>query len=871
MKDEFPFRKFERKWQERWRASRVFECSEDPDREKFYCLEMFPYPSGKLHMGHVRNYSIGDAFARYHRMKGCNVLHPMGWDAFGLPAENAAIERNVHPGDWTSQNIDTMRAQFKSFGFAIDWTREVATCHPEYYRWCQWFFLKMYERDLAYRKKSQVNWCQACRTVLANEQVENGTCWRCHQPVRMRELNGWFLRITHYAEELLNDLEMLRGSWPDRVITMQQNWIGRSEGAYVDFPLDRDTGSIRIFTTRPDTLYGATFIVLAPENPLVMKLAERSGMQAGLQAFIDKVRSVDIIERTSTGIPKEGVFTGCYAINPLTEESIPIWVSDFVLMEYGTGAIMSVPAHDQRDFEFARKYQLPIRIVIVPGGEIPDEDTMEKAYEAEGIMVNSGRFTGMPAAEGKRRIIDYLEMENMGEGAVTYRLRDWGISRQRYWGTPIPVIHCPQCGIVPVPETDLPVRLPVDIEFDWKKGGNPLADWPPFVNVRCPRCNKNARRETDTMDTFIDSSWYFARYTSARNTRSPVDPVKVDYWMPVDHYIGGIEHAVMHLLYARFFQKVMRDIGLTRVGEPFTRLLTQGMVCLEVLKCPRDGYLYPDETIQDENGSPVCAKCGQPVMVGRSEKMSKSKRNTKDPEEYLARYGADTMRLFSLFASPPERDLDWSDTGVEGAFRFLKRVWRFAQDWHEELADSANRDLHLDPEPDSSPGRIRNRVHQTVKRVTANFESRYHFNTSISACMELVNELVAIPGPHTGQEVPEPYCDVIIEAFRKLVPLLSPFAPHFAEELWSMMGNRSLLAASPWPEYDESVAFEDMIIVPIQIQGKVRARLEVPAGTSPEVLEAMARADESVGRWTRGKTIRKIIIVPDRLVNIVIS
>jgi leucyl-tRNA synthetase len=871
MRDEFPFDVYEPKWQERWASSGVFECDENPEIPKFYCLEMFPYPSGNLHMGHVRNYSIGDAFARYHLMTGANVLHPMGWDAFGLPAENAAIERGIHPGEWTFHNIDAMRSQLKSFGFSFDWTREVATCHPEYYRWCQWFFLKLIEHDLAYRKKSRVNWCHSCRTVLANEQVENGTCWRCHQPVELRELDGWFLKITKYAEELLTELDNLKGFWPDRVLTMQRNWIGRSEGAFVDFPVEKADDPIRVFTTRPDTLFGATFMVLAPENPLAMTFARESGRDKELNAFIEKVKTIDVIERTSTGIPKEGVFTGKYAVNPLTGEKIPVWVSDFVLMEYGTGAIMSVPAHDQRDFEFARKYNLPIRVVITPSGESIDPDTMEAAFEANGTMVNSGSFNGLAASEGVKKITEFLETNAMGEQAITYRLRDWGISRQRYWGTPIPMIYCDKCGVVPVPESDLPVQLPRDIEFNWEKGGNPLADWEPFIRTTCPVCGAEARRETDTMDTFIDSAWYFARYTSARDFNQPVDSSKAQYWMPVDQYIGGIEHAVMHLLYARFFTKAMRDIGVVNVSEPFARLLTQGMVCLEVTTCPEHGYLYPEEVKTDAQTVSTCGHCGLPVQSGRSEKMSKSKRNTKDPEKYLADYGADTMRVFSLFAAPPEKDMDWSDTGLEGAFRFLKRIWRFAHDWETALKDSADKELNLVTTPGSSAEKLRQRLHLTVKRVTRNFESRYHFNTSISACMELVNELYAVPGPHAGGEITGEYRDLVIEAYRKLVPLLNPFAPHIAEELWRFMGYSTLLAKGPWPEFDEDVAAENVIVIPVQVQGKVRSRLEVPVGTPREKLEILAQSDEVVMKWIEGKTIRKIIIVPDRLINIVVS
>ncbi len=822
-------------------------------------------------MGHVRNYAIGDAMARFHLMSGYNVLHPMGWDAFGLPAENAAIERNIHPSHWTYKNIDAMRDQFKRLGYSFDWDREVATCHPQYYRWCQWFFLKMVEKNLAYRKKSSVNWCESCRTILANEQVEGGTCWRCHHKVDIREVDGWFLKITDYAEELLNDHAMLEGNWPERVLTMQKNWIGRSEGAWIDFPLADGSQVIKVFTTRPDTLFGATFMVLAPENPLAIQIAHPMERVNELNAFADKVRNVDIIERTASGIPKEGLFTGAYAINPLTEEQIPIWVSDFVLMEYGTGAIMSVPAHDQRDFEFARKYHLPIRIVIAPEGQDLDPEHMTQAFAAVGTMVNSGPFNGMNSDETIQKITDYCESKGFGKKAVTYRLRDWGISRQRYWGTPIPIIYCDTCGIVPVPEKDLPVVLPMNAEFDWSLGGNPLARCHEFVHTTCPKCNKPARRETDTMDTFIDSSWYFARYTSARDTKQAVNPDSAAYWMPVDQYVGGIEHAVMHLLYARFFHKFMRDLGLVKTDEPFTNLLTQGMVCLEVLSCPTHGYLYPEEAVDMGDGSWRCSRCDAPVVTGRSEKMSKSKRNTKDPEAYLSRYGADTIRLFSLFAAPPEKDCDWSDSGVEGIFRFLKRVWRLAYQWQEFLGQSSTRDITF---PESVPfpvDKIRHITHSTIRRVTADFKGRFHFNTSISACMELVNTLNEIVLPASGTPERPVVESALIESFRALTLLLNPFAPHLAEELWEMMGHSTPLVHGPWPTFDDAIAAEKSIEIVLQVNGKIRTRMIVAAGTPTEELEQLALQEMTRQGWISGKTVRKVIAVPDRLVNLVVT
>ncbi|MBN1552329.1 leucine--tRNA ligase, partial [bacterium] len=730
--------------------------------------------------------------------------------------------------------------------------------------------LKMYQNGLAYRKKSPVNWCDTCRTVLANEQVENGACWRCHNQVETRDLYGWFLKITSYAQELLDDLELLRENWPERVLLMQKNWIGRSEGAYVDFPIkDRDR-SIKIFTTRPDTLYGATFMVLAPENPLAHELTTDRQRKKELDAFVEKVKHTDIIERTSTGIPKEGLFTGSFALNPLTNEYIPIWVSDFVLMEYGTGAIMSVPAHDQRDFEFARKYNLPIRVVISPSGENIEPDKMDSAFEAQGIMINSGPFDGLNNQEGIKQICDHLTEHSIGEPAVTFRLRDWGISRQRYWGTPIPIVYCDHCGIIPVPETDLPVNLPLDLQFNWEKGGNPLEKWDAFLNVTCPKCGGAARRETDTMDTFIDSSWYFARYTSARDSEQPVDPEKVNYWLPVDQYIGGIEHAVMHLLYARFFTKVIRDLHLTNVSEPFKRLLTQGMVCLEVLTCPKHGYLYPDQAIDNGDETFACSICGEKLIIGRSEKMSKSKRNTKDPEFYLERYGADAIRLFSLFAAPPEKDLDWSDSGVEGVFRFLKRVWRFAVDWGHILKDSAGKSLEFSEHIGETALNVRQKTHSTLRKVTSNFQGRYHFNTSISACMELMNVLSDL----SPRDVESQDCDLenaVIESFTILAQMLNPFAPHLTEELWEQMGYSSFLAKNPWPDYDPEIAAEKIITIPVQINGKLRSKLEVTAGTSETELEKLVRNDANVEKWAKDKVIRKIIIIPDRLINVVVS
>lgn len=660
----YDFKAIEAKWQRVWEESAAFAAMEEPERRKFYLLEMYPYPSGRIHMGHVRNYAIGDVLARFLRMRGYNVLHPMGWDSFGLPAENAAIEHRTHPAKWTNDNIAYMRTQLKRMGFSYDWQREITCSDPAYYRWGQWLFLKLYEKGLVYKKSSAVNWCEVCQTVLANEQVEGGLCWRDGTTVVQKEVPGWFFRITAYAEELLSSLDNLSG-WPEPVKVMQRNWIGKSVGAEVRFPLaDRD-GALTIFTTRQDTLFGATFMVLAPEHPDALALAQGTSQEQQVRAFIERITREDRLQRTAADVDKEGVFTGAYAINPLTHERIPVWIGNFVLLEYGTGAIMAVPSNDQRDFEFAQKYGLPIRLAVKPVDVDPGERNLQQAYEGEGVLVNSGPFTGMASQQAREAIADFLEREEIGKRTVNYRLRDWGISRQRYWGNPIPIIYCDGCKTVPVPYRDLPVILPQDVQITIK-GGSPLQKVAEFTDVLCPRCGGPARRETDTMDTFVDSSWYFLRFTSPKDEYGPVTPAHVNYWMPVDQYIGGIEHAVLHLLYARFFTKAVRDLGMIAVEEPFRRLLTQGMVCKETHRCPEHGFRLPE----DVDASSCCRTCGRPVQIGRIEKMSKSKKNVVDPEDLLAQYGADTARLFCLFAAPPERDLEWSDQGVEGSFRF---------------------------------------------------------------------------------------------------------------------------------------------------------------------------------------------------------
>jgi leucyl-tRNA synthetase len=842
MKERYEFNEIEPKWQGYWAARRLHSSSRDPQKEKFYCLEMFPYPSGKIHMGHVRNYAIGDVIARYKTMRGVNVLHPMGWDAFGLPAENAAIKHNVHPVKWTYENIEFMKKQLNRMGLSYDWDREVATCSPEYYKWNQWFFKKLYEKGLAYKKASFVNWCPSCATVLANEQVIDGKCWRCDSEVEQKQLEQWFFRITAYAEELLEGCDELRG-WPERVVTMQRNWIGKSEGAEVDFRIAGSDEKIRIYTTRPDTLFGATFMCLAPNHPLASRLVADQSKIAPLTAKYGDYEE------------KLGLFTGAYAINPLTEEKIPIYLANFVLMEYGAGAIMSVPAHDQRDFEFAKKYNLPIRQVIVPEGGSPEAADPEAAYEAEGTLVNSGRFSGLGCAEAKKQINSYLESKGIGKGAINYKLRDWGISRQRYWGTPIPIIYCDACGIVPVPDDDLPVLLPEDIKLTGA-GSSPLAESPAFVNVTCPLCGREARRETDTMDTFVDSSWYFVRYCSRRE-ENPLDRANVDYWMPVDQYIGGIEHAVLHLLYSRFFTRCLRDLGVLGFSEPFTNLLTQGMVCKETAKCPEHGWLSPDESKDNK-----CSICGLPVETGRVEKMSKSRKNVIDPDALISRYGADTMRLFSLFAAPPERDLEWSDKGVEGAYRFLNKIWNIVYKYGNERQV-----------PDGDYSAIRNpaalallrKTHQTIRKVTDDIEKDYHFNTAIAALMELINELSAF-SPESDEDMA-----VVMTAIRNMLLMLAPFAPHICEELWETTGGDPSIFSHAWPVCDEALAKDEEIELVVQINGKLRAKLMAPAGLPDEDAKKLALADPKIVEMVNGKQLVKVVVVQGRLVNIVIK
>ena len=828
MEERYQPKKIEGKWQRIWEENESFRVGEDPKLPKYYLLEMFPYPSGRIHMGHVRNYSIGDVIARYKRMRGYNVLHPMGWDAFGLPAENAAIERGIHPAKWTSENIAYMRDQLKKMGFSYDWRREFATSDESYYRWEQLFFIEMFQRGLAYKKLSTVNWCERCQTVLANEQVEGGRCWRCEEEVGVRELEQWFFRTTAYAEELLRDLDRLTG-WPEKVRTMQRNWIGKSVGAEIIFPFVGRDGSLNVFTTRQDTIYGATFLSLAVEHPLALELPQGTSQQGIVRGFVERMKKVSQARRGTEEVEKEGVFTGAYCLNPFTQEKIPVYLANFVLMEYGTGSVMAVPAHDQRDFEFARKYDLPIRVVIQPQGQTLKPEEMTEAYVEDGVMAASGPFSGLPSAEGRERIANYLEEKGWGKKDIRYRLRDWGISRQRYWGAPIPILYCDSCGMLPVPESELPVILPRDVEFSGE-GGSPLAKLPEFFLTTCPKCGGPAERETDTMDTFVESSWYFARYASPDEDRRPLDKARVAYWLPVDQYIGGIEHAVLHLLYARFFTKALRDLGWLKLDEPFTNLLTQGMVI-------KDGA-----------------------------KMSKSKGNVVDPDFLIERYGADTARLFTLFAAPPEKDLDWSDHGVEGAHRFLSRLWRFAGQHRQALLGVAP---DLDP-PGLPPGlaALRRLVHRTIKKVTDDIEERFHFNTAIACVMELFNalSLAAREGSATAEGA-----SLIRAGLEAILVLLYPFVPHVASELWESLGNRRSLEEIPWPEYSAEALQEEALLIVVQVDGRVRGKITVSADASDEQIETEALAHPKIQGYLQGKSVRRVIQVPRRLVNIVLE
>lgn len=816
----------ETKWQKAWAEQRAFSTEINRQRPEYYVLEMFPYPSGNLHMGHVRNYSIGDVIARFKKMQGYNVLHPMGWDAFGMPAENAAIKHGIHPSNWTWDNIANMRRQQQEIGLSYDWDREVATCHPDYYKWTQWLFLLFYDMGLAYKKKAAVNWCDDCNTVLANEQVVDGRCWRCDSVVVKKELEQWFLKITQYADRLLADLDELKG-WPDRVKTMQENWIGRSVGAEFSFDVPEINEKIFVYTTRQDTIFGVTYIVLAPEHPMVEKLIAGKETAPAVHAFVDRVRNLSEINRTSTDTEKEGMFTGAYATHPITGAQIPVWVANYVLMEYGTGAVMGVPAHDQRDWEFSAKYGLNKQIVIQPRDTELALDKMTEAYDGTGVLVNSGEFNGQDNEAAKDSIVGWLEKRGIGKRRVNYRLRDWLISRQRYWGAPIPIIYCEKCGTVPVPKDELPVMLPENVRFD-TGSVSPLAKSEEFLKCKCPKCGGEGRRETDTMDTFICSSWYYFRYTDPQNATQPFDPAKANYWLPVDQYIGGIEHAILHLLYSRFFTKVLRDAGLINVNEPFKNLLTQGMVI-------KDGA-----------------------------KMSKSKGNIVSPEEIIARYGADTARLFILFAAPPERDLEWSDQGVEGAYRFLGRLWRIVAHYAPVVPEGAAKyDTAVLSKEEKE---LRRALHLAIRKVSDDVGERFNFNTAISAIMELVNAFYLYK-----EQVAEPTPGLIREVVSGLLRLLAPFAPHITEELWAEVIGEGSVHKQPWPTYDSEAVQVSEVEIVLQINGKVRDKLVVPVGLDAKELEAKALEQEKVKALVNGKQIVKVICVPQKLVNIVIK
>ena len=854
--ERYDFQSVESKWQKCWNDARLFTTSRDDSRLKFYYLDMFPYPSGDLHMGHMRNYIIGDVVARYQSMRGFNVLHPMGYDAFGLPAENAAIQRGVRPSEWINQCIAAMRTQFEMLGITYDWDREVRTCTPDYYKWTQWLFLKMYEHGLACKKPAPVNWCSECETTLADEEAEKGVCWRCGTAVEKKELDQWFLKITDYADRLLEDLDIL-DEWPERVRVMQRNWIGRSEGVEFDFKLRGSELAIRTFTTRIDTVFGATFLVLAPEHPFTRRLAEWSPNYEAIDKWLSKVEGQTHEERTSGEVDREGMFLNAQAINPVTGQSIPIWTSPYVVMGYGTGAIMAVPAHDQRDLEFARKHNLSVRVVIQPDGEEFDAASMLNAYAEPGIMVNSGDFDGMWSEDAQSAIADAIEERNIGSRQVQYRLRDWLVSRQRYWGCPFPIVHCDACGTVPVPEDQLPVALPPNVEITGK-GGSPLAGLTEFVNTVCPKCGGEARRETDTMATFVDSSWYFLRYTDPKNEAAAFSEDAVNYWMPVDQYVGGVEHAVLHLLYARFFQKALYDMKLTNAPEPFLRLFTQGMIYSPSHYCSACRAYRYDRELDDG----MCSVCGNAVET-KMDKMSKSKNNVVTPEQMCETFGADSARLFILFVGPAEQDAEWSDAGVEGCFRFLTRLWRivlgnldqFDPDWRvclEECKDGLNEEQRA----------LRRKLHQTVRKVKDDIE-RMRFNTAIAALMELVNQLQGFAeGAFNGV--------LFSEAVEHLLILLHPFAPHISDELWQRIGNDGSVYGESWRSHDSVAVVEEKLTIVAQVNGRVRDRLTVSPEVDEESLKEKALSADGVRPFIDGREIKRVVVVPGRLVNIVV-
>ena len=828
MEEKYNFSKIESKWQKYWEDNKSFKVAEDKSKDKYYVLEMFPYPSGKLHMGHVRNYSIGDVVARFKKMQGFNVLHPMGFDSFGLPAENAAIEHGIPPEKWTWDNIHEMEKQLRQLGLSYDWDREVQTCSPKYYKWMQWLFIQFYNRGLAYKKENPVNWCPSCKTVLANEQVVDGCCERCHTPVGKKKLSQWYLKITDYADRLLADLDNMPG-WPNKVKVMQKNWIGKSIGANILFDIKDFDQKLEVFTTRADTLYGCTYMVISPEHPMVEDLVKGTGQEEAVKEYLDKVQHLNDIERTSTTREKTGVFTGRYAVDPVNDREVPIFISDYVLMGYGTGAIMAVPAHDQRDFDFAKKFGLDIIPVVDPGDKDIDINDLKEAFAAEGTLINSGEFNGLNNFESIPKMIDFLEKKGVGHKTTQYKLRDWLISRQRYWGTPIPMIWCDDCGWVPEKEENLPVLLPEDVEFTGK-GESPLTTSSTFIECTCPRCGKKARREVDTMDTFMDSSWYFQRYCDPDCEHAPFGKEASDYWMNVDQYIGGVEHAILHLMYARFFQMAMKDMGLARDEEPFENLLTQGMVCKE-----------------------------DPAS-GKFLKMSKSLGNVVSPDEILEKYGADTARLFILFAAPPDRELDWSDEGVDGSYRFLNRVWRLVYEFLDKQYED-NGDVVIKTNDDKELNYVLN---QTIKKVTDDIGDRFNFNTAISSIMELVNQMYKYKG---GKEINKP---LYTQAVEKLILILSPFTPHICEEMWAELGHDQAACDMPWPKFDEKALVQDQVQIIVQFNGKLKAKMTVGADITKEEMQEAVENDETVKSLLEGKTIVKVIAIPGKLVNFVV-
>ncbi|MFN7929126.1 MAG: leucine--tRNA ligase [Blastocatellia bacterium] len=859
----------EERQQRRWAEAKVFEANVDEAKPHFYCLEMLPYPSGRIHMGHVRNYSIGDALSAYKRMNGFNVLHPMGWDAFGMPAENAAIKNNARPDEWTFENINAMRAQLQRVGFSYDWRREIASCTPQYYRWNQWFFIQMFKKGLLYRKNATVNWCVKCNTSLANEQAEGGFCWRHEDtPVELRELEQWFIRVTNYADQLLDDLDTLEGGWPERVLTMQRNWIGRSKGAEVDFAIDNtietglETKAIRIFTTRIDTIYGASCMIVAPEHALIDELIAAGNASDELKAFVEKQRATSKEDRIAEGTEKEGVATGLSAINPFNGAKLPIWTANFVLTGYGTGAIMAVPAHDERDFEFCKKYDLPIvRVIKMTDSTEPHDAPVEAPFTAKdesGLLINSGEWSGKTVPEAIAAMTAKAVDGGFGAAQTNFKIRDWGVSRQRAWGTPLPFIHCPTCGIVPVPEDQLPVELPKDLNF--ASQGAPLAEHAGFVNATCPTCGNAARRDTDTMDTFVDSSWYYFRYVDPKNTELPFDPKVAAYWTPVDQYIGGIEHAVLHLIYTRLWTKIMRDLGLITFDEPVQKLLTQGMVCLATARCEEHDWLNPAEVLDGK-----CKFCQRPATIGRTEKMSKSKKNTIDPDEMINSFGADTVRLFMLFAAPPEKDLEWDDSAVEGASRYLNRVWRIVHKWHEKVVAFKAQAAEF-----SSDARaLRRKTHQTIQRISNDIGQRMNFNTGVAALMELTNAIYDFDKKIDESNAGDLFA--LKEAIESLVKMLAPYTPHIAEELWTSLGHNDFVVIAEWPAFDAELAKADELEIPVQINGKMSGRVIVAAEIDEEALKQTVFNDEKIKAKIADRQIVKTIVVPKRLVNIVVK